>query len=249
MASSPLVAGGLVVVQLGRNGDSLAAYDRASGEPAWQAGDDRGSYTSPVLLTVAGREQIVVVNQKSVAGHDPATGELLWRAPWPDPGERITPPLRIGADRLLVSAGYGVGSRLLQLVARDRGYAVLERWRSPRLKSKFAPMVARDGVVYGLDDGVLTALDPATGERLWKAGRYGHGQIILVGDHLLIQAENGDLALVEADPAEHRELARLAALDAKTWNPPALAGGYLLVRNDREAVCYELPLAGAAGGS
>lgn len=249
MASSPLVVGELVVVQLGRNGDSLAAYDRAGGAPVWQAGTDRGSYTSPTLLTVAGREQIVVVNQSSVAGHDPTTGELLWRSEWSDPGERITPPLPLGDDRLLVSAGYGVGSRLLEIVAggSDGGYAVHELWRSRRLKSKFAPMVVRDGVLYGLDDGVLVALDPATGERRWKAGRYGHGQMILVGEHLLIQAENGDVVLVAADPDEHRELARLEALDSKTWNPPALAGSRLLVRNNREAACYELPLAGPRG--
>ena len=242
MSSSPLVAGEVVIVQLGRLGTSLAAYDRSTGEPAWRAGSDRGSYTTPTLETVAGREQVLVVNQTSVAGHDPLDGTLLWREAWPEPGERITPPLRIADDLLLVSAGYGVGSRLLRIVAEAGSFAVSEVWRSPRLKSKFAPMVLREGVVYGLDDGVLTAIDPATGERLWKRGRYGHGQMILVGDLLLIQAENGEVVLVEATAEGHRELARLAALDGKTWNPPALSGRRLLVRNNSEAACYELPV-------
>ena len=242
MPSSPLIVGELVVVQLGRAGPSLAAYRRSSGEPAWQAGRDRGSYSSPILATVGGRRQIVIVNQTSVAGHDPADGELLWREAWNEPGERVTPPLRLADDLLLVSAGYGVGSRLLRVLSSGAGFAVEEGWRSPRLKSKFAPMVRHEGVVYGLDDGVLTALDPATGERLWKRGRYGHGQMILVGGLLLIQAENGEVVLVEPDPAEHRELARLAALEGKTWNPPALSGNRLLVRNNREAACYELPV-------
>ncbi len=89
---------------------------------------------------------------------------------------------------------------------------------------------------------MLVSLDPDTGERHWKGGRYGHGQLILVGDLLLIQAENGDVVLVEATPEKHRELARFAALDGKTWNPPALSGRLLLVRNDREAACYKLPV-------
>ena len=243
LSSSPLVAGELVIVGLGRRGISLAAYDRRTGEPAWSAAGEAGSYSSPILATLAGRQQVLMVNQTSVAGHDPATGERLWREEWADPGERITPPLVVDGDRFLVSAGYGVGSRLLRLVPED-GFRVEELWESRRLKSKFAPVVLRDGVVYGLDDGVLVAVDLATGERRWKHGRYGHGQLILVGDLLLIQAEAGELVLVEANAGEHRELARLPALAEKTWNPPALAGRLLLVRNNREAVCYELPVEG-----
>jgi outer membrane protein assembly factor BamB len=242
MASSPLVVGGVVVIQLGRRGISLAAYDRHTGEPAWRAGRDPGSYSTPTVATVAGRRQLLIVNQTSVAAHDPVDGSLLWREEWSGPGERVTPPLQVAEDLLLVSAGYGIGSRLLRVVSTGESYIVEEVWRSPRLKSKFAPMVLHEGVVYGIDDGVLVALDPDTGERLWKRGRYGHGQIVLVGDLLLIQAENGDLVLVAADPREHRQLARFPALDGKTWNPPALAGRHLLVRNNREAACYELPI-------
>jgi outer membrane protein assembly factor BamB len=241
MSSSPLIVGQVVVVQLGRQGISLAAYDRATGEPAWRAGHDQGSYSSPTVATITGREQLLIINQTSVAGHDPADGSLLWREEWSEPGERVTPPLQIADDLLLVSAGYGAGSRLLRIVPAADRYSVQEVWRSPRLKSKFASMILHEGVVYGLDDGVLVALDPQTGRRLWKRGRYGHGQLLLVGDLLLIQAENGQVVLVAPDPAEHRELARFDVLEGKTWNPPALSGRRLLVRNNREAACYELP--------
>jgi outer membrane protein assembly factor BamB len=245
MASSPLVAGDLVMVQLGRKGVGLAAYDRASGERAWRVGLDRGTYSSPLLATLAGREQVLVVYRSSVAGHDPASGEILWTHEWPNPGtERVTMPLVLDDNRLLVSAGYGVGSRMLHVSPAGEGFDVELLWESRRLKSKFAPMVLHDGVVYGLDDGVLVALDPATGERHWKRGRYGHGQLILVGDLLLIQDESGPVVLVEATPDEHRELASLPALSDRTWNPPALSGRLLLVRNDREAAAYELAVEG-----
>ena len=103
--------------------------------------------------------------------------------------------------------------------------------------------MVHDGFVYGLDDGVLVCLDPATGERCWKRGRYGHGQVILAGDLLVIQTEDGEVVLVEPHPDEPRELGRFTAFDGKTWNCPALAGRYLLVRNHREAALFELPLA------
>ena len=110
------------------------------------------------------------------------------------------------------------------------------------MKAKFTNVVYRDGFIYGLDDGVLVCLDVESGERRWKQGRYGHGQVILVDDLLLVQAESGEVLLVEANPEQHVERARLSALQAKTWNNPALATPYLLVRNAEEAACYVLPL-------
>jgi outer membrane protein assembly factor BamB len=110
------------------------------------------------------------------------------------------------------------------------------------MKTKFTNVVVRDGFVYGLDDGIMQCLDLATGDQKWKGGRYGHGQVLLVGDVLLVTTESGEVVLVEAGPTKHRELARFAALTGKTWNNAALAGRYLLVRNAQEAACYELPL-------
>jgi outer membrane protein assembly factor BamB len=154
-------------------------------------------------------------------------------------------------DRVFVSSGYGIGCKLFQ-IARDEDNQLKATlvWETPRLKAKFTNVVHRDGYIYGLDDGVLVCLDLANGQRKWKRGRYGHGQVILVDDPeirdenglLLVSAESGDVLLVEVNPNESKELARFPTLASKTWNNPALAGQYLLVRNDREAACYELPL-------
>jgi outer membrane protein assembly factor BamB len=111
------------------------------------------------------------------------------------------------------------------------------------LKAKFTNLVYRDGFIYGLDDGIMVCLDANTGELKWKEGRYGHGQEILAGDSLLVMAESGEVVLLEPNPTQPRELTRFSALSQKTWNPPALAGEFLLVRNDKEAACYRLPVA------
>jgi outer membrane protein assembly factor BamB len=240
---SPLAVGGLVVVSAGGpGGRSLVAYREESGEPAWAAGDDASGYSSPTLAHVAGRDQILIFNEGSVAGHDPRTGSLLWSHAWPATQPNVAQPVPLPGDRVLFSSGYGIGSKVFRVSTDGSALAAHLVWESPRLKAKFANAVFHDGTVYGLDDGVLTALDPETGERRWKAGRYGHGQVILAGDLLLVQTEEGELVLVDADPRAHTEVARFQALDGKTWNPPALAAPYLLVRNDREAACYELPV-------
>ncbi len=101
--------------------------------------------------------------------------------------------------------------------------------------------VVHNDHIYGLDNGILTCLDLRDGQRLWKRGRYGHGQMLVVGDKLLIQAESGEVVLVAATPDAHHELAKFSALSSKTWNNLALAGNILVVRNDREAAAFELP--------
>jgi outer membrane protein assembly factor BamB len=242
-SSSPLVVDGrVVVIAGGSGGHRLVAYDAANGEPVWAAGEGGASYSSPTLVELAGRRQLVVLNTASVSGHDPRTGAVLWEQPFPREQPNVAVPLRLDAERLLVSAGYGVGSKAYRLSETEGALQVSLEWESPRLKSKFANLVVRDGFVYGLDDGVLTCLDPRSGERRWKSGRHGHGQLLLVAGLLLVQTEEGELVLVEPSPEAYRELARFPVLDGKTWNPPALAGSLLLVRNDREAAAYELPV-------
>ncbi|MCZ6725732.1 MAG: PQQ-like beta-propeller repeat protein [Acidobacteria bacterium] len=241
---SPLVIDGLVVVSVGASpGASLVAFDAESGELIWQAGSDRVGYSSPMSATLAGTLQIVIFNRASVAGHDVGTGRMLWSYPWSFRQPNVAQPLVVGDDRLLVSSGYGEGSRMLRIERDGTGFTASLVWESPRLKAKFTNVVLHEGFVYGLDDGVLVCLDPATGERCWKRGRYGHGQVILVDDLLLVQSEKGEVVLLEPNPDEHRELGRFRAFDDKTWNSPALVGRYLLLRNHREAALFELPLA------
>ncbi len=241
-SSSPLVFDDLIVVSGGMSGPLLHAYHKDNGEPAWQGGEGTSAYSSPVLATLAGQRQILTINATSVTAHDPANGQVLWENAWPGQWPKCAQPVVLDGDRVFVSAGYGAGCKMLQVRGENGRLSVSELWTNRHLRSAFANMVVRDGHVFGLDDGVLTCLDLANGKRKWKDGRYGHGQILLVDDLLLIQAEPGYVALVEANPAGYREVARLPALPGKTWNNPALSGPYLLVRNDEWAACFELPL-------
>jgi outer membrane protein assembly factor BamB len=113
-------------------------------------------------------------------------------------------------------------------------------WRNKNLKSKFASSVVWQGYIYGLDEDILVCLDAKTGERKWKDGRYGYGQLLMAGGYLVVVCANGDLALVKADPERWIELARVSALHGKTWNYPAISGGRLLLRNGAEMACYEI---------
>ena len=146
----------------------------------------------------------------------------------------------VGIDRIFISSSYGMGCALFEMRRADSRPSLLKLWGNRNLKAKFSSVVVHDGFVYGLDEATLACIDSSTGERRWRAGRYGYGQLIIVNSVLLIQLESGAVALVNASPESHQELSRFDALSGRTWNQPVLAGRHLLVRNDREAACYEL---------
>ncbi len=243
-ASSPLMVDDKVVVSAGgENGRSLLAYNTATGEPAWAGGSSRAGYSSARLAKLHGETQVVIFNQNGLAAHSPKDGSIRWEFNWNAPYPHVSMPVTLPNNRILISLGYGKGSKLVQVDFENGSFAVRELWKSNRMKAKFTNLVFHNNHIFGLDDGIFACIDTGRGHRKWKDRRYGHGQILFRGSHILVMAENGDVVLLEADPEQHVELTRFAALDGKTWNPPALADGYLLVRNHREAACYKLPLA------
>ena len=232
-SSTPLVDGPRVIVHPG----ALVAYDKATGKRIWASGSERPAYASPSILTLAGRRQLVALNWASCAGHDPETGAPLWRYEWRGEFPKAAQPLGIGADRVAISGGYSLGTDAFKVTASG----VEPAWSSRHLMAKFSSFVIREGHLYGLNDGVLACVNAETGVRTWRGAAYGHGQLILAGDLLVISAEDGRAALVEATPSAFRELGAIPAVSGKAWNHPALAGPYLLMRSDREAACLELP--------
>jgi len=243
-ASSPLIVDDKVIVSAGgENGKSLFAYDTAGGEPVWSGGNSRAGYSSARLAKLHGETQILIFNQNGLSAHSPQNGSVAWEFDWSAPFPHVSMPVTLPGNRILLSLGYGKGSKLLQVDLSDGIFSAKELWRSNRMKAKFTNLIFHDDHFYGLDDGIFACIDAQRGRRKWKDGRYGHGQILFRGGHILVMAENGDVVLLEANPEKQVELTKFAALDGKTWNPPALAGDYLLVRNHREAACYKLPLA------
>jgi outer membrane protein assembly factor BamB len=230
------------------------AYDLATGKVRWAAGNRQASYSSPVLATLAGERQIVMVNEKFITAHRVDDGTVLWEYPWVDEADSsatTTQPIPLEGDRLFLSKGYGVGSSLLHIVRGTDGKLAAEPlWDPPIkrvMKTKFSNVVVRDGYAYGLDDALLSCIKLETGKVAWKKRRtpeFGHGQLLLVGDVILVLSETGELAAIEATPEKYHELASIPALDSTdtTWNTPAFAPPFLLVRNSREAACYRLPL-------
>jgi outer membrane protein assembly factor BamB len=247
VSASPLVSSNLVIVSTGAgSGPTLLALDRFTGQTRWQAGTDQASYSSPILSQVGQHPVIASLNAASFTLHDPADGRILLDHPWPDARyPKAAQPVAVGENRFFLSSGYGRGCQLIQVHSSSNQpfpFQAVVLWKNLVMKNQFNSVAVRDGHLFGLDDGLLACVDLSSGKRVWKDGRYGSGQSLLVNDLILVQAEPGFIALAAANPSGFTEFARLPALDSKTWNHPVLSGRHLFVRNDREAACFELPI-------
>ncbi|HEY6190388.1 MAG TPA: PQQ-binding-like beta-propeller repeat protein [Pyrinomonadaceae bacterium] len=242
MAASPLVVDDKVIVLPGgESGKSVVAYNRLSGAPVWRALNDQASYTSPMLVTLAGRRQVLVVTASRIIGLAPEDGALLWETPWENTAHiNVAQPIPVDQNRFFISASYGRGAALVEVTGSGKSFSARKVWENNAMKNKFNSSVLQNGYVYGLDEGILTCVEVGTGERKWKGGRYGYGQVLLASGHLIITTEEGEIVLVRATPEAHTEVARFAALEGRTWNTPAIAGGRLLVRNATHMAAYNI---------
>jgi hypothetical protein len=245
-SSSPLVVGDVVVVFAGGDSDqTLLAYRTDTGQSAWAAPAGRISYSSPQLASLGGMPQILFVSDQGLSAFNPSTGEVLWKQPTPsgNPGiPRSVQPRVVGPSRVLFDAGPEAGTALVE-VTRDGGsWAVAEQWVTRHLKPSFNDFVAHGDAIYGFDGRILCCIDLPTGRRRWKEGRYGSGQVLLLGDQplLLVVTDEGEVVQVAADADRHHELGRFPAIEGKTWNHPVIAHNRLYVRNAEQIACYEL---------
>ncbi len=249
MAGSPLIHEDLVIVNPSGGKNAIAAYDRLTGEKRWSAGKHAQSYASPQVATIDGVPQLLIYCNEGICGHDLQSGDMLWLFEWTNvTGLNLAQPIVLPDGNVFISSGYATGSRRLDIKQEGASWRVDPVWvNENRFKLKFNGGIYSDGYLYGLDEGILSCIDVSNGQRQWKKGRYRYGQMLKVGEDLLIVSESGQVVLVEATPEQVKEIAKFQAIEGKTWNHPVLNRGLLLVRNSQEAACYDLrrPISGS----
>jgi outer membrane protein assembly factor BamB len=164
----------------------------------------------------------------------------------PPPGiPSMVQPQLFGGASLVIATGDGQGLARLEQTGTAAAPAWKQQWISRKLKPSYNDFVIHQDHIYGFDQNIVACVDAKSGEQRWKRGRYGFGQMLLFpeSNQLLVLSEAGELVLVAAEPAAHRELAKFPVIAGKTWNHPAWADGKLYVRNGAEIACVELPLA------
>lgn len=245
-SSSPLVVDDKVIVYAGGADDKgLFALDVDTGEVKWNAAAGSQSYASPQLMTIEDQAVVALLDETGLRLFDSGDGSTQLAYTWPHDGYRSLQPYPLDEKSVLIPTGMGSGTRKVQLELTDQKWNGEEIWTSRNLKPDFNDLVVLGDYVYGFDGEIFTCVDVETGQRQWKGGRYGKGQVLAIqsSEMLLVITEFGEIVLVDANPEDHIELAKFQAIEGKTWNHPVLVGDRLYVRNASEAACFELPLA------
>lgn len=245
--TSPLLADGVLVVELGGEGTAVGGFDPDTGARKWLAGSDVIFYESPVPATLAGRRQVVAAGMTLVYGLDARSGEVLWQ--WPHQGQGARgavslAPLPLPGDRLFL-AHDDDASTLVELRPEGSGTALAKVWEGRAIRNSFNVPVYHDGHLYTYSSRFLTCVDAATGEAAWRSRDPGDGFLILVDGRLVIATKHGSVHLAEATPQAFRELAGRQVFDELVWSPPSFAGGAVYARSLGEIARVDVTAGGA----
>ena len=243
-AGSPLVEGGRVLANIGGPEAGIVAFDAETGAELWTATRDQAGYSSGVGATFDGERYAVFYTRDGLRGLDPATGRVGFQFPLRsrlNASVSAATPL-IARDLIFLSATYGVGA----ITFRVEGTELVELWSSGEVMSNhYATTVHHDGYLYGYHgrqeyNPSFRAVELRTGRVQWSEDRFRAGTVTVVGEHLLILRETGELILADASPTEFRPIARAQILNPVVRAYPALADGYLYARNEDTLACFDL---------
>jgi outer membrane protein assembly factor BamB len=244
VASSPVVDGNRVLVNVGGKSGGIVAFDAATGKTIWTATSDEPSYSAPIVADINRQHTAVFFTRTGLVAIDPANGNVLyqfrWRARMAASVNAATPI--VVNDQIFLSSSYGTGAVLLK-VANN---AVTPVWSGDEsMSNHYSTSVLKDGYLYGFDGRqefgqTLRCVELATGKVMWNVDGFGAGSLLIAGDTLVITRESGELALAPASPKAFRFSARAQLLKGVVRAYPALANGRYYVRNEHQLAAYDL---------
>src|SRR5262245_11064035 len=243
-AGSPLFEGGRVIANVGGDKAGIVAFEAKTGKVVWTATDDDASYSSGMAATIGGRRSAIFLTRDNLFGLDPATGSIQFQRRWRAriaASVNAATPLVVG-DSIFVSAQYGPGAGVL----RVEGSKLVDIWTSDEaLSNHYATSVYHDGYLYGYHGRQefgpsLRAVEFKTGTVKWSQDQFRAGSITLVGDKLLIIREGGEMILAPASPQGFKPLTRAQVLPGVVRPLPAIADGFVYVRNENTLICLDL---------
>jgi outer membrane protein assembly factor BamB len=254
-SESPWVYKDTVLCTPGGEKGAIAAIDAKTGEVVWQSKEitSLAHYASIVPMNHDGHDEAVQLLPDQVVGFDPASGKLLWSAPWPKPVAAIPTPV-VSEPFVYVTSGYGVGCMLVEV---DDDHQAEKVYDNKIMKNKQGGVILIDDHLFGHSDGAgWLCQDLKTGATAWRdRDAMGMGSIAFAdGRFYCLDEDEGEIALVEPSTEEWKEHGRFKLEpqsetrpgEGRVWTHPVVTGGMLFLRDQELVYCYDVRDAGLA---
>lgn len=242
---SPLVVGGRLIVHAGgHDGGALIAFDPATGTEKWVLEGDGPSYSSPIVATFDGQEQVVIQVHRKILGVDPASGRALWSLPFVTPcDQNIVTPLRAGG--LIVASSQETGTQGIRVARSGAGWTPVVAWHTRDVSMYMSSPVLANGSVVGLSQrkrGQYFALDPATGALQWTSepGQGENAAFLVAGPSLLVLQGDGTLLVAPASASGFAPTHRYRVAESPTFAHPVPSKAGLLIKDEDGLSLYSL---------
>ncbi|MBU0608665.1 MAG: PQQ-binding-like beta-propeller repeat protein [Armatimonadetes bacterium] len=239
-AFSPLIDGDRLIVQTGSPRGNVIALDKNNGATLWVSDNtDPAGYATAAIATILGRRQYVIPTGSSFIGVDDQTGRTLWRFPWENKCKVNASQPIIEGNFVFITSGYNIGCALLEITPQG----AQARWQNRIISAHFNSPIYYNGYIYSTSDtgGALVCMSPQQGQVAWQQRGFEKGGLLIADEVIIaVAGGTGDVIMCKADPSGYQELGRIKPLGGRSWSPPVLADGYLLVRNQQALACVKV---------
>ena len=242
---SPIVVDGLCVAHLGGKDDGVVvAFDMSSGAEKWRWAQDAPTYSSPVVVTIHGKKQIVLYSDKNLLSFDPASGALLWSIPTPTERRFYSCGTPIIKNNRIIITGQGLGTKAVEIGAAP-GYAVKELWSNAEYGISFNTPILANGLLYGIEasKGHLYCIDASNGKTAWadtiRLDRFG--SVIDAGSALFASSAKADLAAFAPTSEKFIKLAHYKVSEKAMYAHPIVADKKVYVKDEDTLSLFILP--------
>ena len=234
-----------LILLAGGRGSAAVALRQSDGGTVWKRQSFKNAYSSPLLIELDARKQVVALVADKVVGFDPDTGADLWQHDHKTEfGIAVSTPVWGTDNILLISSAYGGGTRALQLARVGDRTRVTELWHNNRIQTHFGSIIRVGEHVYTSSGhqgpGFLTCYEAKTGRILWQTRDFAKAQLLLADRKLIVLDEEGTLGLVTVSPQGAQVLAKASVLRSKSWTPPTLVGTRLFLRDRATVLALDL---------
>jgi outer membrane protein assembly factor BamB len=203
---------------------------------------DEPGYASAVVADVAGVLTVMTITSANAVGVRASDGKVMWRyRPVANQTANVATPV-VRGNQVFFTSSYGTGGALLTLTAQADELRARETYFTREMRNHHGGVVLVDGVIYGFDDAILTAIDFATGKRLWRHRSVGKGAVTYADQRLYILSEDNVVGLAQVTPAGYRAMGQFNIPDRgwPSWAHPVVSAGRLYIRNQDTVTAYDI---------